>query len=87
MFHDKSQDSSPERWLRVKYDREVQLLKESLDKGDATTFLPMADALAERDHPHATELCDLATTIATETDSTVVLVACLNFITILEHLS
>jgi hypothetical protein len=78
---------APEGRLRVKYDREVQLLKESLDRGDATAFLPMADALAERDHPHASELCDLAMTIATETDQTVVLVACLSFITILEHLS
>lgn len=71
----------------TKYSREVQQLKAALDDFDATAFPPIADALAEEDHPHASELCDLAYIIASEEDWAVVSVACVNFILILEHLS
>jgi hypothetical protein len=62
-----------------------EMLRRALDEGDATAFLGVADELAERGHPDAEELCGLAVEIATASDWSVVMMAGLVFLTILER--
>jgi len=63
---------------------ESQRLIAELLAGDATAFVPVADALADEDDPRAEELSSLAIEIVTSEDWAIVAMASAVFFQILE---